>query len=252
MDSFLLTFPGAAFDQYMQDSPKRRKGSVKTLQRAFMEYAKSCPYILEIGANDGRQTKCFLEETEAEVHAFEPNPYLYKFLEDITHPRLRLNTFALGNEPKVCQSFYIPTNEVTGVSSLNVHSVYGYERVVGVSVQTASNYLRHAGIEGGIAAWIDVEGNADLVLQGFGKNIDAIQVALVEVETNDYYNRYPSYNAVIDILKHSQLEIVGRDWMNDGQFNLLLVRRGIPTSNVMASYSAMMDECLRLFQKSKG
>lgn len=241
-----------SFDEFMTTFPKRRRGSVRSLETIFMELIGRLDHLFEIGANDGRHTRRFLGAFPGLVHAFEPNPFLSPHFRDIHDDRLRLNTFALGAEPSVVERFYIPSPKITGVSSLNVHRKYPAANVVGVSVQRADDYVDKEASCGKIAAWVDVEGNADLVIEGFGDRLSRIDVMLIEVETIDYYNRTPSFERVVSLLSDSGLRFAARDWMNRGQFNLLMTRPDASTSPGLEKYQSFISDCIRAHGCSEG
>ncbi|WP_122468912.1 FkbM family methyltransferase [Brevundimonas lutea] len=238
------------FDDFMTGFSKRRRGSVRSLERVFLQLAEACQHLFEIGANDGRHTRRFIAGFPGIVHAFEPNPFLYHHFRDIRDERLRLNTFALGDTASVVERFYIPSPEITGVSSLNMHRKYPAANIVGVSVQRADDYVSKEAASGGIAAWVDVEGNADRVVEGFGDALSRVDVMLLEVETTDYYNRTPSFERVVELFSNCGLRFAGRDWMNRGQFNLLMVREGVANPATLDDYLAFVSNCSRAYAAS--
>lgn len=120
-------------------------------------------------------------------------------------------------------------------------------------MQRADAYLKARGLIGKrLAAWIDVEGNADRVLHGFGEQLKGVSVALIEVEIHDYYERTPSLPAALELLAEAGLEVVSRDWMNRGQFNIVAANPALNLRNSPAcrEYHASVAEWFRLSEES--
>lgn len=235
------------FDQFMIQSSRRRRASVRAVERLFFDLAASATHILEAGANDGTHTKQFLETCSGTIHAFEPNPNLHSSLSALPRgERLNLSTAALGNISGVARKLAI-SDVSSGISTLHSHRLHLPDMVVLVPVIRADSYLNDYAHDGDIAAWIDVEGGADQVIEGFGDQLARVQVMLVEVETKDYYGRIPSLESVLTLLEAAGLQTIARDWMNDGQFNLLATRIHPANSSSYRFYTDMMRECMTAY-----
>ncbi|WP_262422629.1 hypothetical protein [Brevundimonas denitrificans] len=80
------------FENEIVSRPRGRKGSIKVAEQAFMKVVTglSLSNLLEVGGNDGRHSRRFLEETSTTVHTFEPNVFAIPFLQR----SFRMNVFA--------------------------------------------------------------------------------------------------------------------------------------------------------------
>lgn len=220
----------SGFERFMLSGSKRRRFSVRGLETIFMQHCRRdvVTDLIECGAADGSHTDMFLAVPRLRVHAFEPNIFLSRhWLHRLGNEYLKFNTFALAAE-RTRASFNIPIRNgcvIEGISSLSAHEGQPSRIVINVAVETAADYISDLAIKpNGLAIWIDTEGNADGVLAGFGAALSQVSVALIEVETGRYYDREPSFHAVMAMLAKARLQVVARDWMNEGQFNLLAFR----------------------------
>lgn len=218
--------------------PKARRGSVGLAERLFLDGVTGTPVdeLFEIGANIGRHSRKFLAETAAQVHSFEPNPRLFhNFTDLIASGRLIFNPYGLSNEAGLAGFQLI--DELQGHAPGATHGMSSFEDVasgyaklqgtIGVSWITAAkargdSYIEAADLSAArLALWIDVEGHAPSVLEGFGTNLAQADVVICEVETVPDYTGKPTADDVIDTLESAGLEIVYRDFQYYGRFNLV-------------------------------
>jgi len=222
-------------EEFITSSPKLRRFSVGQLQNIFVELcgALKVQGVVECGANDGRHTSTFLRRTGARVWAFEANPMAAHRLLPRCEARLTPVIAALGdgNGPvpftQPLDQNGVPVDGVSSLSSL-ADGMTGAWKFEVMSIRFDDYVSSLTDAPATWAAWIDVEGNADRVLEGFGRVLDAVQVALVEVENRRWWDREPSRERVVTALRDAGLEVVGRDWMTVGQHNVLVMRSGLP------------------------
>ena len=220
--------------------PKARRGSVALGEKLFMDGVTGTPVneLLEIGANIGRHSRAFLAGTSARVHSFEPNPRLFHHFTDlIAAGRLIFNPFGLSSHAGLAGFQLI--DELQGHAPGATHGMSSFEDVaagyarrqgaIGVSRITAAkargdSYIEAADLSAArLALWIDVEGHAPSVLEGFGTRLSQADVVICEVETVPDYTGKPTADDVIDILESAGLEIVYRDFQYHGRFNLVAI-----------------------------
>lgn len=217
---------------------KARRGSVALSERLFLEAVNETGIgdILEIGSNIGEHSRMFLERSNARLHCFEPNPRLFNTVVDlIDSGRIRFNPYGLSNESGLA-TFQI-IEEMEGHESGSTHGMSSFEDVasgynqhqhpVNVSMITAAKaraetYLDEARLnEARLALWIDVEGHAPAVLEGFGDKLSQADVVMCEVESIPDYTGTPTADVVIDMLEAAGMEIVYRDFQYYGRFNIV-------------------------------
>lgn len=221
------------------NTPKSRKGSCALLERQFLELIQkdSVDHVFDIGANNGRHTKLFLAQTGARVHSFEPNPAMFEnFIEVVGAPRLSFNPFGLSNSTGLSRFEVIDkagdNTSTTGMSSFEPVSD-GYRTLYGsveshsqvVAHCAASQYLETCEIPATdrLALWIDVEGHAPAVIEGFGERLAQARVVLCEIESIPLYTGRVTVEPVIEALDRAGLTVIDRDFQYFGRFNLLAV-----------------------------
>lgn len=218
--------------------PKARRGSVALAERLFIDGVNGSAVtdLLEIGSNTGVHSRMFLEKTGARLHCFEPNPRLFHHFADlIPSGKVTFNPYGLSNEPGLATFQVIDKLEgyepeaTEGMSSFEDVAT-GYAQLrgpVGVSRITAAraraeSYLEAANLASArLALWIDVEGHAPAVLEGFGSRLSQADVVMAEVESTADYTGKPTADDVIRMLEAAGLEIVYRDFQYFGRYNIV-------------------------------
>jgi hypothetical protein len=153
--------------------------------------------------------------------------------EDIfPNEQLFFNAYGLSDSTKLLplalphRILDLDLGRVSGVASVEErHAVSFSETHVSPFVRAEEYFETQPQIaDGRVGLWLDVEGHADLALAGFGPYLaERVDVALVEIEYDDLYERGANANAVLGQLKKAGLEVCYRDFMNVGQCNVLAV-----------------------------
>lgn len=226
------------FLEYEMVSRSRvRRPSSKISERIFFKYVidKEDAIVLEVGGNDGRHTRRFLDETTATIHTFEPNVYAIKHVHDIVdEKRLHLNMYGLSSEQNLL-AFNILTefqgkslDPVNGCSSFNKLQENSQYRTVGACFTTGLRYLETTRIaEQPYCLWVDTEGHAAEVLSGFGDTLRYAEIVICELENTNMYNSGANADDIIQMLLANGHKIVFRDFQNYGQFNIVSINEGI-------------------------
>ena len=225
------------FENEIVSRPRGRKGSIKVAEQAFMKVVTGL-YLsnqLEVGGNDGRQSRRFLEETSTTVHTFEPNVFAIPFFAEIvSNERFRFNPFGLSDRAGL-ETF----NILTGLQGRDFEPVNGCSSFAGLDrpdanyrqvaaiMQRGDTYVSKLSIEGAFGLWVDVEGYAKFVLEGFGDRLANAAVVLCETEVLDLYSTGANADDVVRSLQAAGHEIVFRDFQNFGQFNILSVHQSV-------------------------
>ena len=155
LDGFLLHSSGFLWEK---EEYRLTKFFIKNLKRDDVFY--------DIGANYGFYSALALEFIDTgEVHTFEPNPHIFKYLEtNFKNLPVFLNKKALGNQAKETDFFYTSRN--SGGSTLikeAVHKNLKYNKFK-VEVIQMDNYLKTHSKPTIIK--MDVEGAESLVIEG--------------------------------------------------------------------------------------
>lgn len=244
------------------ETPNIRRSSAELSERIFLHLLDrlQTPILMEVGGNIGRHSKVFLRHAISSLHTFEPNSLLFEnFLEIEQSDRFRFNPFGLSATNGVTQFNII--EEVKGIRKGATHGMGSfedvgpnYEKIYG-GVKTKSiaaahvrgdAYLDAIGYNGDmpLALWIDVEGHAPQVLDGFGDRLEQVKLLIVELETDNRYIPEPSVDYSMKILRRYGLVPVWRDIQYYGRFNLIFVQ-----SEILSSMSEIVEDEARKFKE---
>jgi FkbM family methyltransferase len=142
---------------------------------------------LDIGANKGVWA-AMLRRLGCDVHAFEPNPKIYRELERALKGKAHLHALALSDESGEAD-FLIPkyrrgySNQHGTLSRVRVDGEHGVVRV-------ATRRLDDLGLEGVGFMKIDVEGFESAVIRGAARTIERDRPNLV-VELEERHTKRP-------------------------------------------------------------
>lgn len=247
----------ASLEKRIVETPKMRRGGVAVGENTFKRAmdAGVADHLFEIGANNGRHTRDFLDRFDAHIHSFEPNVALFPNFSDLSpNSRLSFNPFALSDCAGASRFTIVDSvgagetlnKRVSGMSSLEdiesgYSTLYGTANthVVVAATVTGEEYVKLRGLEGErTALWIDVEGHAPQVLAGFGQALDSVQIVHCEVETVADYTGRATADAVVGTLRRHGLEVMFRDYQYYGRFNILAVR---PDTAAMSAVAGDLD-----------
>ena len=122
---------------------------------------------IDVGVNVGIYSYLF-QRSRADVYAFEPNPYLYDYINHVLGRKIHIYNYALSSS-KSEQILYVPEHELTsGRSSLHKNTTEKYSKsliatkIEAVRFDEIINYRQY----NNIFVKIDVEGHEYEVLQG--------------------------------------------------------------------------------------
>lgn len=225
------------FENEIVNRPRGRKGSIEVAVQGFMKVVTGLPLadLLEVGGDNGHHSRRFLDETSTTVHTFEPNVFAIPyFAEIVSHERFRFNPFGLSDRAGL-ETFNILTSlegrdlePVNGCSSFSgLDRPDATYRQIAAATQRGDAYVTKLGIHGPFGLWVDVEGYAKFVLEGFGERLSQAAVVLCETEVLDLYSTGANADDVVRSLQAAGHEIVFRDFQNVGQFNILSVHQSI-------------------------
>jgi FkbM family methyltransferase len=239
-------------EQTLITRSKARRGSARVSERMFFHFVRSnqVKAVFEIGANDGRHTRRFLEETESDIHCFEPNVFAIEhFAPMLANRRLKLNMFGLSNSNGVAP-FHIWT-EMSGKAVPAVGGVSSFDgRTDGSAkgITTTSAFCRgdaylaaNEALTLPIALWVDVEGHALSVLDGFGSRLADAAIVMCEIEMTNLFSSGANADPVIETLAASGHSVVFRDFQNFGQCNLVTLHESL-SSDQTAGTLALSEQ----------
>jgi FkbM family methyltransferase len=219
--------------------PKYRRSIGPALVTTFLNLCRGVAVrdVFEIGVMDGRHTRLLLKSGDWSVHSFEPNIHCIPALLPLTaEPRFRLVPFAVSNTTGFAE-LSIPLKflgkdigAMSGVSTLARHldadaNSYQLQPQI-VATMCGRDYIsRFAHVDPtSVALWVDTEGSGLEVLSGCREYLSQFPVVILEVEYGAHFSSSPNWNAVVKLLLESNHKIIGRDWQQEGQCNILSVR----------------------------
>lgn len=193
--------------------------------------------VLDVGSMDGSDSKRFRNLLpDAEIVAFEGNPYNYRAMRDdpeIAGRRIRVVNNLVSDSPGP-RSFFVqrPLPDAgafnRGVSSLTRREQDGasVEEVRLDAVRIDGFLAREYPDATGVALWIDVEGHAYSVLEGIGGAARRVRLVHVEVETSEIWPgqklepevlRLAALNGLVPVARSNgvmqrDFVLVSRDW----------------------------------------
>jgi FkbM family methyltransferase len=190
------------------------------------------------------------------VIAFEPNPENYAAIcADPRSSEIEVRAEAVSDEDGQA-TFYLldvpPDRQwVKGASSLNRRGAiiqWGLtERPIRVAACRLDTVLQDAPAP--IALWIDVEGAAKRVVDGFEGIGDRVSFIYVEVEPRPLWEGQAGASEVLDKLTARGFREVARDGASEIQFNVLLTRDVGPAALMLAKLVAAMARPARAAQR---
>lgn len=136
--------------------------------RLFGALARKNDIVMDVGANIGCTVLLFAQVAR-QVHAFEPSPTTFRYLErNIAASgcsNIELYNLALGAKPGSSKIAYSPSNRAGGFISTHTQAGKGHV-VETVQIETADTLVERAGIPRVDLMKIDVEGCERQVLEG--------------------------------------------------------------------------------------
>lgn len=180
--------------------------------------------IIEVGANNGRDTKRLLREyPNIQIFSFEPVPQLYKQLLNMKLPNVKFINAAVGIKTEI-RPFNITANignmPPHGSSSLfnfnsDLHNHWPrpdfiMEETIETQVYSLADFIEQEGITEIVHLHCDAQGNDVNVLKGLGKYAPILQTGLIEVTNrlNLYNNNENTYEHAKIYMEENNFEIV--------------------------------------------
>ena len=190
------------------------------------------PVILEAGAHVGKDTERMSRMwPKGEMHAFEPNPKMYKKLKGRVKKRrlknVSLYDMALSSKTGFCE-FWV-SNSYPGSSSLLEREINPgiYEKnFLLVKCITIDDWVEQNNIKRIDFMWLDMEGYELFALKSSLNILSTVKVIHIEVNFREYWKNMPMYEEVKTwIEKQGFIEI----WKSHtprqkGQANVIFVR----------------------------
>lgn len=212
------------------------------------EYLSNNNYcILDVGANCGafslKLAQMISERkwSNCQIHAFEPNPFIYNNLTEnlmLNHHLISIvhvNQLGLGNENGDFTMVFSETNTGGG----KVLPKRSEPSALKVKIQTLDEYVKSQGLTNIRFIKIDVEGYEPLVLEG-ARNTIRVYKPVLYIEITDQWFREHGYTKqqIFDYLLSENYELfaeinekfiplrqLGNKMNNIRQFNLLAVEK---------------------------
>lgn len=194
---------------------------------------KTNPVILEIGCNDGTQTKIFHETfPEAEIYAFEPDPRAQnRFIENVGHnPKIHLITKAISDRNGTTTFFMsdgVPDNTWEGKlpngwdlsgsirkpkEHLEKHPWCTFEKTIEVETQTLDSFCEEVGISEIDFIWADVQGAEADLIRGAAKSLQCTRYFYTEYCDDELYEGQLTLKKIKAMLpRFDQFEIYKND-----------------------------------------
>lgn len=190
--------------------------------------------LVEIGAFDARfSSRARQQVPEAEVVAFEANPYNYMhFVDTVKAQGVDYRHLAISDKAGAI-SFQIQNQrggeqapKVKGSDSLlkRIEDGVTYESVT-VDTSTLDAQFPEAKYSSNdFSLWIDVEGATELIFRGATKTLARTHSIFIEVETLPYWaNQWLLFN-VMEFLYPLGFRLIAQDFENAHQFNVVFIR----------------------------
>lgn len=195
--------------------------------------------ICDVGSCDGAQAARFKRQRPgARVLAFEANPRNYdRIVKNPAIRRLGIEVLPLAvSDRSGTATFHVLEERedvpwTVGASSLSKRTPDASHGLVetAVEVQTVRLDEQLAQSSGAVALWVDVEGAADLVVEGMSGIADRVVVIHIEVEAHaGIWERQADADRVLERLRGLGFRALGSDQDWSGQRNVVLVRADQP------------------------
>jgi FkbM family methyltransferase len=170
------------------------------------------PFIIEIGCNNGRDTKAFLDTTPtATIHCFEPDPRAISDFGLYQDQRVTLHRCAIGNRSEnvfLYQSGGIPDcdnpNQEWHKSSSILPPTGHYQKSPEITftkrnqvcVRTLDSFLDEFPSKIDLI-WMDVQGAEALVILGAQRTFERTHYIYTEYYDSEMYLRQPDLKAIL-------------------------------------------------------
>lgn len=202
------------------------------LKEQLTQYLPERPIIVEAGAHIGRDTlrMCTLWP-KAEIHAFEPVPYLFELLLERTSSCSNLTCYnsALSDHTGT-ELFYVCSGASTAVSSFYEPFEYIQERPnvffekAEVPTITLDDWATQYNIPQVDGMWLDMQGAELKVLKASPRIVSTVQVMVVEASLTERFKDIPLYDELTSWIEAQGFSIIQRDAPKHNKVNLLCIK----------------------------
>ncbi len=211
------------------------KQSHAWLRSLFLELTQAAQpaVVLELGAFSAEFSVAVRARLpEAEVHAFEANPYNFaRHRKHIRRAGVEYHHFAIGQQVGSA-TFNVARKEagqevgpIQGNNSLRTKPTGIVYEEVEVPMVTVDHFLGEHGLAGrGAAMWIDLEGCAYEGLVGAAATLEHTQLIFIEVEDRPFWSGQKLSGEVLRQLVGAGLMPLARDFQSKRQYNLIFAR----------------------------
>jgi FkbM family methyltransferase len=155
---------------------------------------------IDVGCNRGQNAFSWLNDPNALVYAFEPNPALHQYLKQYESDRFKVFDYAIGTDEGV-KPFNIGENDATS-SLKNFDSsvtAFRYSETIYVKVISLDTFCKEYNIHSIHLLKIDAQGSDLDVLHSLGDFVNNVQNIIVEAFIEEDVNVYE------DEVKESQV-----------------------------------------------
>ena len=217
----------------LSDAPDKheeiwRKKTTGFLRNLFINLNKSLEVnsFIEIGAHEASISIELKKLEIGNVYAFEANPFVYKkYASNLKELNISYENIAISeingkvkiSIPRFSEDLARPD------SSLLKRSAEASYEEIEIESKTLDKVIIDNSLKG-ISLWIDTEGLTLNVLQSAGKEIEKVNLMLVEVEDINYWKNQGSAVDVFKYCYENNFVAVARDMDGRGQYNVIFVR----------------------------
>lgn len=212
-----------------------RRASAEDLALFFFQIVRvnQPKLFIEAGAKDARtsmRARRYLKE--AEIVAFEANPYNYaRFKDDkkLNHDKISYRNYALSEESGSL-TFKIKkksdgeeVSPVAGDNSMHyrIEKGFVYDEITVPSITLDDYFVDN---QNRCCLWVDVEGATKEVLSGANRLLDQTDFLLVEVEDRLVWEGQWLRKELNEYLFHKSFVPVARDFQSRYQYNIIYVK----------------------------
>lgn len=196
---------------------------------------KDDPVILDVGANDGGDSRAFLESfPRARVYAFEPDPRaIRRFRAATPDPRATLFEIAIGDHDGTAE-FHVSDAELSPVWGLmmpegwdqsgslhrpkdvtKVHPWIKFERTIEVKLQRLDTWASENHIGQIDFMWVDIQGAEKDLIVGAPETLKRTRFFFTEYSDKQLYEGEPSLEQIASLLPDFKLI---KRWQGDALF----------------------------------
>jgi 2-O-methyltransferase len=197
--------------------------------------AKDDPVILDVGANDGGDTRAFLESfSKGRVYAFEPDPRaIRRFRAATADPRAALFEIAIGDHDGTAE-FHVSDAELSPVWSMmmpegwdqsgslhkpkgvtDVHPWLKFERTIEVKLQRLDTWASENNVGQIDFMWVDIQGAEKDLIVGAPETLKRTRFFFTEYSEKELYEGEPSLEQIAALLPDFKLI---KRWQGDALF----------------------------------